>query len=1203
MTTNRDNTADAITALLRAGLRHIQGRGDAISETATLDLLIKPTLEALGYPATYRFPEYGWLGNRLDESCFLQEVDAKPGQAAIIVEAKQYGVDFDKVPAGQVSANSPDQQIQRYLRQHKASGPNTFGVLTDGARWRLYRRADRPSRGRRRRQPGSPDIEFLAEYDFLPLADSEPALLPDRLANLREQLAELVSRLFRENIAYGVTNLFAAPPPDNLADGLFSLLAEAGQPDAVLRQMLGAPDAVLQSRAEAPLTLTGLRRHAHDSFWGDYHYSPGLPLKAENPALFDPKAVVAAVQLRENVGVSRPEAALAARAFAGVDPSRAAVVLAYTDTAGGGMEARLAVAANGQVNMTAAFDPTLAAPSARAAADQLLQLLQQPPAGLTAEQLMLPLEASQLRQQFYREVARWTTAQQQGKDLAQRQAILRHLVRVMFAWILKEETSSRQIPPELFEQAFANAALPNADAYHREILRFLFHQRLNVHQDRRGEHPNARINRAMEPVLFLNGSLFAWHDDDDALDIPAAAYWNTDSTQPGLFTILSRYHWTMDEHRPGESEQTLDPELLSNLFERLITPTIEGAAPPLKQPQGTYYTPADVADEMVKDALAAAVRNYAPAAVSDAQLLALFGSSDAALPELTPQETATLIRRIKALRIFDPAVGSGAFLFSVLTALRRALSKLEPRAANPVVDIIRRQLAGQDINPLAVQITRLRLFIAITAAERHNPHPEPLPNLEARIVCADTLQTVADSQWRPDRLGQLGTDDPELVEALTAVAANRARWYHAHTEDTKNELIQWDKELRARLSLLLLRKGELASPELKAFADTPLYNIHPEPANTDARLLFYENPWRGFDVVIGNPPYEALGKSLDKAAVNALKTNKRYRTTNVADLYSLFCETALALANPEGGVVTLIVPHSISFGQQQRSLRGLFESHCRRINLRHQGNRPDSTFNASLTVMNQENRQQTTIIIGELAHTSDTSITTTGWQRWSAADRREFLQTRGSLPVPTISRDTTDPHISYQWPRVPTPITRMLIESIHQQRVRIGDYEATEGYTLALPKVAYLFMPTTPWVETATKDQTPFTVKSYDDLRLIMAALNGHVAYAWWQAFGDNFHVLKRHLTAFTIPDAWVENPEQALALGERLIAAIPECTRVTNQMLGVQHDADFYLKPALIEEIDRLHLAALGFTGAAQDQVLDHLRIMRSSSSWRYPG
>ena len=1219
MTTSRDNTADAIAALLRAGLRHIQGRGNAISETATLDLLIKPTLEALGYPATYRFPEYSWLGNRLDESCFLREVDAEPGQAAIIVEAKQYGVDFDKVPAGQVKDNSPDQQIQRYLKQHKASGPDTFGVLTDGARWRLYRRAKGQSNAASR---ANPDIEFLTEYNFLPLAHSEPALLPDLLANLQEQLTELVSRLFRENIAYGVKNLFATPPPDNLADGLFEVLAEERNPDAVLRQMLGEPDAVLQSSTASPLTLTGLRLHAHNNSWNSYYYTPGLPLKTENPALFEPKAVVAAVQFRpqeqgrsappdvaqtqveprpnrkqRDAGLARPDVALAARAFADVDPSRAAVVLAYTDTDGGGMEARLAVAANGQVNMTAAFDPTLAAPSARAAADQLLQLLQQPPAGLTAEQLMLPLEASQLRQQFYREVARWTTAQQQGKDLTQRQTILRHLVRVMFAWILKEENI---IPPELFEQAFAHAALPHADDYHREILRFLFHRRLNVLTDKRDEHPNPRINGAMEPVPFLNGSLFAQHPDtDDALDLSAAAYWNTDSTAPGLFTILSRYHWTMDEHRPGESEQTLDPELLSNLFERLITPTVEGTAVPLRQPQGTYYTPADVADEMVKDALAAAVRNYAPAAVSDAQLRELFGSSDAALPELTPQETATLIRRIKELRIFDPAVGSGEFLFSVLTALRRALSNLAPGAANPVADIIRRQLAGQDINPLAVQITRLRLFIAITAAERHNPNPGPLPNLEARIVCADTLATVANPEWRPERPGQLTDALPELATTLAAAAANRAEWFDAHTEEAKQERLTAESRLRAELDSLLQNRRELASPELRGFAQTELYDKNPRPAKTDARLLFYENPWRGFDVVISNPPYEALKESMDKAAVAALKDRKGYQTTNVGDLYSLFCETGLALANPEGGVVTLIVPLSIAFGRQQETLRAVFENRSSVIDLRQYNNNPSMMFHTNPLTKDPRNRQRVTIITTQLGSQSPV-VRSTGLQRWPAAERQLCLVQRQTVVQPQYQAGVHR-HTARQWARIPTEEVRDMVQSIIHQKKTIASYRASSEVEVALPVAAEYFISCIPAGKYSRTEQL-IRVASDDDLRLLMAALNGHVGYAWWWMYGDGFHIKSSDFAALTVPDEWVENPQPAIDLGQRLIDAMPECEVEIVIHGKLWENVDFHQKRGLIEEIDRLHLAALGFTGAAQDKVLDHLRIMRSSSSWRYP-
>ena len=640
------------------------------------------------------------------------------------------------------------------LKQHVASGPNTLGVLTDGAKWRIYRRTGNPA---------NPDVEFLVEHNFRSLAQPEQISLADFDDGLLQRLQDLVERLSRANIAFR-TIPSRGRAQVNPADGLFAAIAENLQPEYILRQLLDEPQATVQTNLSDEVILQGVRKDVHDNDWETYAYSPAIPLQSDSPTLIGNRAVIAAVQYRHDssIGLSRPDAALCARTFASASDAGVAVVMAYSAAPDDSIEARLAVAVGGQVNMTAAFDPTLPSPSARTAIGQLLPLLHDPgDDGLAADRLLSPLEAAPLRQQFYREVAQWTGRMQKGKDRQQRQAILRHLVRVMFAWILKEENV---IPPELFERAFVNAHLDDAEGYHADVLRFLFHQRLNVPHPVRSAHAVNAIQDAMEQTPFLNGSLFAEHNDDNELDIAPSDYWSADEKEPGLFTILSRYHWTMNEHRPGESEQTLDPELLSNLFERLITPTEEGTEPPLRQPQGTYYTPADVADEMVKDALTAAVRDYAPDSVSDAELLDLFGSTDALLPAMTPGERVRLTRRIKELRIFDPAVGSGEFLFSMLLALQRALGKLEPDAANPAEDIIKRQLAGQDIHPLAVQIARLRLFIAITAARRNSPTDEPLPNLEARIVCADTLETVANPDWRPDRPGQFDTADPELID-------------------------------------------------------------------------------------------------------------------------------------------------------------------------------------------------------------------------------------------------------------------------------------------------------------------------------------------------------------------------------------------------------------------------------------------------------
>ena len=1094
-----------LSDVLRDGMKHYIGRGELVNEAATLSLIIQPALDTLGYPASHRIPEYGEQRNRIDETCYLMPIaGSNPGHAALIVEAKQWGTPFDTKSASQPRYSTPDRQIQRYLKQHKASGPNTIGVLTDGAKWRIYRRGGAAA---------NPDVEVVDEFNLEDLAGPGQSLMGVG-PPIEERLQELVDFLGRGKIATQTSQTsFAAPP--NLADSLFAEFRDGFQPEGLLKNIANEPDLIVENSLTGDMQLQGVAKDAHNRDWREYAYVKANPMTTENPMLFESRAVLAAVQYhyQPGKGLTRPDVALCARTFARSDESNVGVALAYTIGPDDDIEARLAVAAGSQVNMTAPFDPTLPSPSARTAIDQLLRLLRSDSQSLTADKLLQPLEAAPLRQQFYREVDAWTRRIHRGKSLPERMAVMRHLVRVMFSWILKEEYI---IPPELFEQGFIKANLASEDDYHHRVLGFLFHQRLNVDGPQREPFPAATgetgaIGEAMDATPFLNGSLFAEHSDDSNLDLKSADYWNASQDEPGLFTILSRYHWTMDEHRPEESEQTLDPELLSNLFERLIIPTQEGEEAPLRQPQGTYYTPADVADEMVKDALAAAVKEQAPAKITEAQLLELFGESDAPLPEMSKAQCGKLARRIKELRIFDPAVGSGEFLFSSLAALQRALRKLEPDGVNHAEDIIKNQLAGQDINPLAVQIARLRLFIAIIAARKESATPDsltrmaPLPNLEARIVCADSLETRADPQWRPGHPGQLDTADTEVLEALAAIGENRSQWFDAHTEDAKEFLKSQDGILRDRLRVRL-QQLNLASPELVALAESPLFDVNPVPAKTDARLLFYENPWRGFDIVIGNPPYEALSKTKDQAARRRLADEKSYETTNVGDLYSLFCETALALANPEGGVVEMIVPLSIAFGQQQRTLRQAFGSQCAQIDLRHYDVRPDPPFNASPTVKTPGNSQRATTLTAVLGKSEGSWIMSTGLQRWPRSVRNLCLRSRTSVQLPSLSF-VTDIHVSGQWARIPTQQIAKFVQVVASQTRTVGSFRRTQGINLAFPETPRYFVSSLPERSVTPRNEQPFTVTDVDELRLLMAVLNGHVAYGWWRVFGDGYHL------------------------------------------------------------------------------------------------
>ena len=99
--------------------------------------------------------------------------------------------------------------------------------------------------------------------------------------------------------------------------------------------------------------------------------------------------------------------------------------------------------------------------------------------------------------------------------------------------------------------------------------------------------------------------------------------------------------------------------------------------------------------------------------------------------------------------------------------------------------------------------------------------------------------------------------------------------------------------------------------------------------------------------------------------------------------------------------------------------------------------------------------------------------------------------------------------------------------------------------------------------------------------------------------FGDGFHVKVSDFDGFTIPDAWIDAPEDALELGRQLVSVIDDNIVETLNRGTTWRNVDFHSgRPDLIEQIDRLYIAALGLP---EEPLLTQLRVMRSNSSWRY--
>ena len=113
-----------------------------------------------------------------------------------------------------------------------------------------------------------------------------------------------------------------------------------------------------------------------------------------------------------------------------------------------------------------------------------------------------------------------------------------------------------------------------------------------------------------------------------------------------------------------------------------------------------------------------------------------------------------------------------------------------------------------------------------------------------------------------------------------------------------------------------------------------------------------------------------------------------------------------------------------------------------------------------------------------------------------------------------------------------------------------------------------------------------------------MAALNGHVAYVWWRAFGDGFDVKLSDYADFTIPDAWLEGRGRARAIGlaEDLVEAIDRSQKAKRNAGQEWPNVDFFQQKELIAELDRFHIESLGLPVGP---LLGQLRLMRSRDGW----
>lgn len=494
---------------------------------------------------------------------------------------------------------------------------------------------------------------------------------------------------------------------------------------------------------------------------------------------------------------------------------------------------------------------------------------------------------------------------------------------------------------------------PACTSFFRARLQPLFFGALNTRPRQRT--PEARRLGALP---YLNGGLFERHQLErrySRLDLP-------DPPCAGAIEgLLEHYRFTIREAGDPESdppaELSVDPEMLGRVFEELMGATRRGAT-------GTFYTPAPLVDGLVREAVAGWLEPVA--AAGDA----------VALPAVA---RAALARRLKGVRVLDPACGSGAFLLGALVQLGVLRAQLEGADVEDMRrELVAHGLYGVDVQHDASLLCALRLWLALTVADGASAVPPPLPNLDRRIRQGNALLEPLEFAVGAEAGGAPWSGvagDAGVRAALRRLAPLSARYVSVEPE-RRGEL---RAELRAAEMTLARawleageRKASRAEAELRALAGERDLFGEPGRAALDAAAAlerrasqdaarrqigrdleeagelpffsfgvhFAEAAARGFDLVLSNPPWVRAHRwpagqgAFLRSRYDVCSGGWRGGTTlaRVAagvgaqvDLALLFLERSLRLLAP-GGVLAMLLP--------AKSLRALYGAGARRLLLR-----------------------------------------------------------------------------------------------------------------------------------------------------------------------------------------------------------------------------------------------------------------------------
>ncbi len=482
-----------------------------------------------------------------------------------------------------------------------------------------------------------------------------------------------------------------------------------------------------------------------------------------------------------------------------------------------------------------------------------------------------------------------------------------------------------------------DAALAARRDFHVTVLDPLFFGTLNRSRETRRRRPG------LGEIPYLNGGLFQPHPAELRC---GRMRFSNEQWRSAFDDLFERFRFCV---REAEDVDAIAPDMLGRVFERLM----DGSE---RHESGSFYTPESVVKQLVEATLETALTSQ----LSERLVNLLVRRA-----ELAPNDAGRTRAALKRLRILDPAVGSGAFLLGALETLTEMRCASEgakdPRTRWSIRrEILGENLTGVDINPIAVRLAELRLWLAVVADDptKDINSVAPLPNLDGVIRQGDTLldplgavrrfggtaslwsdvarqvrkarQLVFDSRGRDraETIRRLRSSERRLAELLLQRAGTRVRMMLRELQSTAES-----RDLFGRRTRLSPRQSELkrsleaaerdVADAWKALeqGEVPFFSFEVHSPEVIAN--------GGFSAVVGNPPWvraERLTPSLRRTLRDRFSWWRNDGTRGFShqpDLAVAFLQRSLELAAPGGAVGFLLPSKVVTSGYGEAARRSL----------------------------------------------------------------------------------------------------------------------------------------------------------------------------------------------------------------------------------------------------------------------------------------